>query len=119
MNIYAPEVVASAGAKATEVVVNVFNGSARSTVEMRLGQSGSWIPMAQTDRQDPQYLRLKQFEADLPERAGKKLPEPARTSHLWVATLPADPAAGSHLLHVRSTDMFGRTYIGQRVIRVE
>ncbi len=119
MNIYAPEVVASGDAKATEVVVNVFNGSARSTVEMRLGESGPWIPMVQTDREDPHYLRLKQFEADLSDKAGKKLPGPSRTSHLWAAKLPADRAEGSHLLHVRTTDMFGRTYTSQRVIRVE
>ena len=118
MTIHAPEAVASADASAAEVVVNVFNGSARSTIEMRFGDSGPWVAMIPTDREDPQFLRMKQLEEHLPDEAGKELPKPARTSHIWAVTLPANPRTGSHVIAVRTTDMFGQTYAGRRVIRV-
>ncbi|MDQ1256171.1 MAG: hypothetical protein QG656_767 [Candidatus Hydrogenedentes bacterium] len=119
MTIDAPETVKAVEATATEVAANVFAGTERSRVEMRLGEDGPWIPMTKTERQDPYFLRLKRLELSLPDVAGRKLPEPDSVSHLWVAPLPANPKLGMHLIHVRTEDMYGHVYEAERAILVE
>jgi C terminal of Calcineurin-like phosphoesterase/N terminal of Calcineurin-like phosphoesterase len=119
MNIYAPETVKAGDAAKAEVIANVFNGNEYTTVEMCLGGEGPWTPMSASRRQDPYYLRLKELEAKLPDGIAPKLPKPADTGHIWVGNLPVNPEPGAHLIHVRATDMFGRTHTGQRVIHVE
>jgi len=118
MHIFAPEEVSAAEAIRTEVLANVFAGSSRSQVEMRLGETGPWIKMEQTSREDPCFLLLKQAEASPNPPPGLRLPGASRTDHIWRATLPENPPRGTHLVHIRTTDMFGQTYTGQRVIRI-
>lgn len=118
MNIYAPEVVASAGADTVEVFVNVFAGSAGSTVEMRLGETGPWTPMTFVpDRIDPLYAQIRAREDDVTSLR-RKSRSARSTRHGWVATLPASPPPGTHLIHVRTTDVFGKTYADGRIIRI-
>ncbi|VAX38183.1 hypothetical protein MNBD_PLANCTO03-150, partial [hydrothermal vent metagenome] len=75
MRIWTPEVVSQEKLRDTEVVVNVFGGSPRSIVEMRVND-GSWTPLRQDKRQDPYLVALKQLEeTDHPPR-GRKLPKP-------------------------------------------
>lgn len=119
MNIIAPEEVSSGAAGETDVYVNVFNGSERSTVEMRLGTSGDWIAMQRDVRIDPLYQAVVDREAKLNDKSWHDLPEPVKSTHLWRARLPESPPAGTHLLQVRTTDMHGTTYHGRRVIRVD
>ena len=59
MNIWAPWAVASTETDKTEVIVNVFGGTQRSTVEIRLGEAGAWEPMAYMPQEDPYYKALK------------------------------------------------------------
>lgn len=118
MNIYAPEEVAASEADKTEVLVNVFAGSERSKVEMRLGESGAWVPMTRTAREDPYFAALKQAEAGPNPPPGRRLPNALLSPHLWQANLPADPPKGTHLIHVRTTDMFGKIYTDKRILRV-
>jgi hypothetical protein len=117
MSIFAPDEVAAAQAANHDVVVNVFMGSSQSTVEMRLGDGG-WTKMTLTEREDPYYLLLKEREEKLPEGLARRLPDPRPSTHIWVAPIPADPPVGTHVIHVRTTDMFGQTFTGQRIIRV-
>jgi hypothetical protein len=144
MDITAPEVITPAEAANTEVVVNLFAGSSRSSVEMRLGEEGDWLPMAQFTGLAPHASRMYASQAELlkfigqlldkeelDERdmrmiqgriqpiLGRGLPEPRDTDHLWKATLPVNPPVGYHFIHVRTTDMFGQTWTDRRVIRVE
>jgi len=119
MNIYAPEVVPAAQAATTPVWANIFAGSDRSRVEMRLGRSGPWVEMERTDERDPAYLRLKELEVGPQPPPGRKLPRAMRCPHLWRANLPAHPAPGTHLIQVRETDLFGQTHRANRVIRIE
>lgn len=118
MNIYAPDEIEAVHASDTEVLANVFAGSEKSVVEMRLGEGDTWTRMEQVPRQDPAYAALKQLESDytLP---GRKLPEIIVSPHIWRATLPPGVAPGSHTIHVRTTDQFGKTHTDQRVIRVK
>lgn len=118
MAIHAPEEIEAARAGETEVLVNVFAGSERSVVEMRLGENGSWQKMERVTRPDPDFLAMKALEESPAPPPGLKLPKPHETPHLWRALFPANPPAGTHLLHVRTTDMFGQTYADRRVVRI-
>nr|CAA9221997.1 hypothetical protein AVDCRST_MAG63-526 [uncultured Armatimonadetes bacterium] len=117
-HIHAPEQVAAADAASAEVLVNVFAGSERSVVEMRLGERGPWVPLARVAREDPYYRALKEAEQGPNPPPGRKLPQIIESPHLWAAKLPADPPRGTHLLQVRTTDMFGKTHTDQRILRV-
>jgi hypothetical protein len=118
MNIYAPEEITAADSQRTEVFVNVFAGSARSKVEMRLGRSGSWSRMDKVEAADPYYLLLKKMEQGPNRPPGKELPSPSASQHLWKAVLPKNPPPGTYLIFVRTTDMFGRTYCARRAITI-
>jgi hypothetical protein len=119
MNIYAPEFIEGNKATEAQVVVNVFAGSERSTVDMRVDDSGEWLRMAQTIMKDPYFEEVKAYEAKLPPEAGRKLPDARETDHIWTANFPESLTPGLHMIHVRTTDMFGQTYTDQRSIRVE
>jgi hypothetical protein len=131
MNVYAPESVAWEEMEGVEVLANVFAGSERSTVDMRI-DDGEWTPMEQTQRQDPAYAQMKQLESALLEQAeddpklkevlsrlGRPLPGVSETNHIWVGRLPGGLEQGTHVLEVRATDMFGQTDVEQRLFRVE
>lgn len=117
MNIHAPEVVSAAAAGETDVFVNVFNGSERSTVEMRV-DSGPWRPMQRSVEIDPAFALIVETESQLTGKPWRNLPKPKPSTHLWKAKLPAELSTGSHLIDVRSTDMFGQKSSGRRIIRV-
>jgi hypothetical protein len=155
MNIYAPEEVDSAATTPVEVLANVFAGSERSTVEMRVGDAGSWVAMKRVEIEDPVYAAVKAREdallaavmaqheaavraeaAPAPSAEAKKegaggrrrmmallpfipLPEIMKSPHIWSAELPGGLAPGTHMIQVRTKDMFGRTYTESRSIRVK
>ena len=118
MIITAPERVVAAEAAATEIVVNAFAASERATVEMRLGENGSWIPMTRQRGVDPFVEAFhKRENAIAPEEApwGK----PTETNHLWMGALPANPPIGRTVLDVRVVNGFGATFTGQRLMNIE
>jgi hypothetical protein len=119
MNVMAPDAVARDEVSTAEVLVNVFAGSERSVVEMRVRGVGDWQVLERVERPDPLYLAIGRREADLEGRRGYKLPPPIPSPHLWAGTLPPDVPPGTALLDVRATDMFGRTHTAHRLIRVE
>lgn len=120
MNVFVPEQVSAATAQTQEVLVNVFLGTDRSVVEMRLGDNGPWAPMRKVLREDPYYVAMKSAEEkQSPEwiRANG-LPKAILSPHIWSATLPANPPVGTQVIHVRTTDMFGHTYKASRVVTI-
>ncbi|MBP88371.1 MAG: metallophosphoesterase [Planctomycetaceae bacterium] len=121
MNIHAPDTVAIADLAETTVYANVFNGSERSEVEMRIGDSGDWVAMEQTRAVDPNYKAI--FDAEAAALAKKaewrKLSNPHPSSHLWKAPLPAQLPAGTHIIRVRTKDPHGREYSGERKVAVK
>ncbi len=119
MNIFAPEEIASADAEKTEVLVNVFAGSEKSTVEMRLGDDGAWAPLVQVRQEDPYFLAMKAAEESPRPPDGRKLNNAMKSPHLWRGTLPANPKPGTHAINVRTRDMFGQVYTDTRAIRVQ
>ncbi len=118
MNVMAPEAVASAETAKTEVRVNVFAGSERSTVEMRVGWDGEWRKLRQVREKDPFYAAVREREMAV-KPAPPQLNAPADSSHLWKGTLPAALPAGTHTIFVRARDLYGRWFHARRVIRVE
>jgi hypothetical protein len=100
--------VSTATASSTDVVVNVYFGSARNRTEMKFGEHGEWTLMQRTVREDPYLQKV------VPK--GHPL---SRVQHIWTAPLPERPPSGPHLIRVRTTDMFGQIYRAARVIRVE
>lgn len=118
MNIYAPESVTSAEAGNTEILANIFAGSSRSTVEMRLGPDGKWIQMEKVRVEDPAYLALKELEKSATPPPGRKLPDARKSDHIWRARLPRYPRPGVYRLEVRTTDMYGQQYTGYRTLGV-
>jgi hypothetical protein len=117
MHIWAPEEVSTGELAATEVVVNVYGGSARSTVEMRIA-GGEWVAMRQDRRPDPYFTAAKALEEGETPPPGRKLPKPADSSHIWVSALPESLSPGGHLIEIRTKDQFGHVYHAERVIRV-
>lgn len=144
MSIYAPDPVPAQTTEFADVIVNVFAGSERSRVEMRVGESGAWTLMQPFRAEDPHYLKiygrqtafvekivalkdieevndaaLRQIQAEFMAIFGRGMTRPKESAHLWKAPLPAGLRPGYHTLHVRTTDMFGAQHAASRVIRVE
>jgi hypothetical protein len=122
----APEGTVVAGSPST-VTVNVFNGAEGDTVEMRvapnlaLGRAPTpWRRLAFTPGIDPRYEAAWAFEQTLPEALvpGWGLPDPAVAHHLWSTEIVGDLPAGTHVLEVRHTDLYGAQHTGRRSIRV-
>ncbi len=118
MQVFAPGRVRAQDAAATEVVVNVFAGSPKDAVEMRLGALGPWLPLARELRPDPFYLEQGARETQWLPRE-RRLSPPAKSPHLWVGRLPAQPPLGSAVLEVRTTDLYGRRFSARRPIAIE
>jgi hypothetical protein len=119
MNVFAPAEVNAASAPSAMVYVNVFNGSERSTVEMRVGEEGEWLKLEQTSEPDPYFLQIKAGEESRPEMLGRALPAPKNSEHLWKAPLPAGLPVGEHVLSVRTEDMYGRIFNASRTVRIK
>ncbi|MFQ3669013.1 MAG: calcineurin-like phosphoesterase C-terminal domain-containing protein [Fimbriimonadaceae bacterium] len=117
MRIWTPEAVPMIGLASTDVIANVYAGSEKSVVEMRV-DGGEWLPMERFTGQDPYYLALKALEAGPNPPPGRRLPNPSSTPHLWKAPLPRGLRPGSRLIEVRTTDMFGQVHTGHRILRV-
>lgn len=123
MEIDAPEVVKLAEAGETTISVNVFNGSEKSVVRMRVGES-RWIEMEQVREIDPKYARVYDREGQLlaspdTKELFRQLPKPKASSHLWKAKLPTELSVGTLGIEIEATDHWGRTFTDTRVIRIE
>ncbi|MBN1918827.1 MAG: calcineurin-like phosphoesterase C-terminal domain-containing protein [Verrucomicrobia bacterium] len=103
MNIHTPEEVSVADAPTTDVLANVFAGSERSAVQMRVGK-GAWSKMTMVTTGDP-YMKALGYGGN-------------HCNHMWQANLPTGLTPGTHTIEVTTTDMFGQTYTGRRIIRV-
>ena len=141
MNVWTPWEVASTETHNTDIIVNVFGGTKRSTVEFRLGEVGEWEPMTYMPQEDPYYKALKardntnhlerklhtalretmktqlKEDSELPQR-GNAISGVVKSSHIWQAKLPVSIPQGTHVIYVRTTDMFGQIFTGRRIIRV-
>ena len=118
MQIHAPEVISRSQSADTQIFVNVFNGSERSRVEMRLGRDQRWRKMERVVAVDPAFQDVVDSEAAIKDKSWRALPNPKPSTHLWRANLPQNLTPGTHLIQIRSTDWQHRQQSAQRVIRV-
>ena len=118
MNIYAPARVAAATGE-PEVLVNVFAGSERSKVEMRVA-GGNWTTLGMTYRIDPAIAEMVSAQRSANPWVGPPYKGDADrpSEHLWVALMPSRLPLGMQLIEVRTTDMFGQTFHARRPIMV-
>lgn len=116
MTIFAPDEIKAANAAKTPVYVNLFNGSEKSVVKLKVKDRGGWVEMEKVAEADPYYVAMRQRE--MAANPNVKLNEPVPSGHLWKLNLPAELRAGSHLLMIEGTDAYGRPHTSQRIIRV-
>ncbi len=119
MVIHLPPLISSALSGSTEVLVNVYAGSERSMVEMRVTSDGEWTRMEQVERTDPAFEAIKAMEDGPSPPPGRKLPRAAKTTHMWVGRLPANLPRGVYTVEVRTTDMFAQTDHAKKILRVD
>lgn len=118
MHVALPPLVERPSLGDTPVKVNVFNGSARTRVRMRVDEESRWTELEHTVGMDPGYLALSE-RADAHPRAGRgTLPPAVATDHLWEGTLPAKLAPGWHTLTVQVRGTFGEDWQAKRTFAV-
>jgi hypothetical protein len=105
--------IAQDHAGATELLVNVFDGGPRTSVEYRIGERAP-ARMERERRTDPFVEAV--FARNQASKKSWVKAEPC--SHLWVARLPADLAAGTHCIRLRVTDEYGREHHDHLVLEV-
>jgi predicted phosphodiesterase len=128
LNIFLADDISPDSLKNALVVVNVFAGSERSTVEMKIGGRKEWLPLTLTPMADPYNEWMHSLSPFLDvrieggqridEALGYKMDNPRYSSHIWTGNLPTDLEPGSHHVLVRTTDMFGKQWTGKRIFRV-
>lgn len=95
------------------IIVNVFNGSARSTVEYRIDDS-KYQPLVQKIRTDPYFWDLYREHRETYADWIK----PRRSNHIWTANLPDDLTPGVHKIEIRTIDQYGRLYKSAGIFKV-
>ena len=127
MNIYFPDELQIAELYTTKVLVNVFAGSEKSVVEMKLDGDNNWITLAKKDQIDPQSLKVHQLNSVLSEEIdgealediiGYKMDYPSVSTHTWEAEITGNLQPGTHKITVRTTDMYGQSWIAHRIFRL-
>lgn len=121
MALHAPDVVKSAESAKSSLFANVFNGSEKTVVEMRIGNAGIWLPMKHVREVDPKLQSVYDREANVLSKDKtlfRQLSKPKPSTHLWRLNFPAELRAGTHMIFVRARDTKNREYRGNRVLRV-
>jgi len=124
MDLFVPSMVTADEAAQHRVYANVFAGSERSVVAMRI-DGGEWLAMEKNNApaEEDVAFYTAQFEAQLAglRREADAVPAhvPVPSTHLWNGPAPTGLAPGYHELEVRTTDMFGQTYTATRVFRID
>jgi 3',5'-cyclic AMP phosphodiesterase CpdA len=98
---------------ATDVIVNFFDGGPKTRVEYTLNRLPA-VSMRRVDRTDPFVEEV--FARN--EAVKKPWVKAERSSHIWVARLPADLAAGTHALKVKALDEYGREHRDSLIVEV-
>lgn len=127
MSIYLPDDISLDQLDGSQVLVNIFNGTEKSTVEMQIDQTGVWMQLSQTTTTDPanwemhemnKYLDVKVDNKKLDELFGWQMDKPQKSRHFWTGALPKKLKPGTHQLAIKTKDMFGNVYQSSRIFRV-
>ena len=105
--------IAQSAAGSTRVVANLFTGGPRSRLEMAVG-GGAFSPMTKVERIDPFVTEIYARN----EATKKPWVKPAKSTHIWQSSLPADLARGTHRVSVRAADEYGRPHAARIIVEV-
>ena len=97
----------------TQVLVNLFDGGPRSSVEFTIGDRPP-VPMVRFVGTDP-------FAIELFQRAKETIKpwvEAVPTTHLWTAQLPEDLRPGVHTITVRAIDDYGQEHMAHKIFEI-
>jgi len=97
----------------TRVLVNLFEGGPKSTVEFQIGD-GPAMEMHRVVRTDPFVEELFQREIE----TIKSWVEAEPTTHIWEAPLPEGLQPGAHTITVRATDEYGHTHTEHKLFEI-
>lgn len=117
MSINCAEEISQEESAKTQVTVNVFNGSEKTVVRMRVGSDGAWSALERFTGVDENFSGAKAREKEISDRNWTELPGPHRTPHLWKANLAAELPVGTHLIEVEAVTG-GKRVTGNRIVRV-
>jgi hypothetical protein len=98
---------------ATNLIVNIFDGGPRTTVEYRIGERPP-VKMERIVRTDPFVEEV--FARN--EATKKPWVKAEPSSHIWSARLPSDLEAGTHCIGVRVIDEYGREHRDHLVVEL-
>jgi C terminal of Calcineurin-like phosphoesterase len=98
---------------ATDLVVDVFDGGSRTSVEYHIGGRAP-VTMERVARPDPFVEEV--FARN--EATKKPWVKAEPSSHIWSARLPRDLEAGTHCVAVRVVDEYGREHRDHLVVEV-
>ncbi len=127
MNIYAPDKVDISSIDSTKVLVNVFAGSEKSIVQMKVGKNGEWLSLKKVEVIDPQCLRMYNLTPILKQKfndeeieniLGWPMDYPNVSTHIWEGNLQGEILLGANTIKVKTTDMYGHNYEENRIIYV-
>ncbi|MGH1362856.1 MAG: calcineurin-like phosphoesterase C-terminal domain-containing protein [Calditrichia bacterium] len=100
-------------ARAAQIVVNLFDGGPKSSIEFSLNDS-SPIKMTKSFRPDPMHRELFLRNKGMSKPWAKSVP----SSHIWIADLPRDISVGTHTITVKATDEFGRKHHAHAILEI-
>jgi hypothetical protein len=98
---------------ATQLVVNFFDGGPKTAVTYQIGDRKQ-VVMQRNMRIDP----FVEEEFARNEATKKPWVSAQKSSHLWVARLPADLELGTHRVTVNVTDEYGRSHQDHLVLEL-
>lgn len=118
MRITLDELIPAEKLTAVKVYANIFNGSEKSKVMMRIDNQADWKPMAKTGGIDPGFKKMYEEDRSLKEKKNPNLSAPKNCPHLWSSALPGNLKPGTHLITIKTTDMHGKVHLGHKTFRV-
>lgn len=110
MRIYPPGSTGRDEPARTRLMVNVFDCSEKCKVEYAFDH-GAYAPMIRTPMKDPVAVAILEG----PMSSGKSWATAYECQHFWSADLPAGFTRGIHVVTIRVTDHFERTYQRSKV----
>lgn len=107
-----PQVLATDELPSTSAQINVFAGSAKTRVQVRVDDR-SWTDCPQIHGRDRRFIKLRQRSLAHPDAGFGVLSHPLAMDHLWEFNLPTDLPIGWHELHVCIVGDFGDVIEGK------
>ncbi|HCB97976.1 MAG: calcineurin-like phosphoesterase C-terminal domain-containing protein [Limisphaerales bacterium] len=118
MSVTVADAVSVEKVPTTPVYVNVFNGWKESVVQLRWNDQGSWVSLERSEEPDPGLQAVFDREPETPRAPYRRISSPIDSKHLWKGHLPEGVSHGIHVLSVRASDVNGRWYRAERIVRV-